>query len=677
MRSRMAPYHHYHTAAAAAASGRSLQLGGSPFGPGSGLDFLNPTLPNQEDCPLGFICSSFTDDIYPCKLIQDKAYTLFDFGGIHAGIYCPENSTSFVNCPVGSYCPDPSTKLPCPAGYFCPHKTAVPEELCKDCVEGSTSAARAKWGDDLMIALACVLVLVYILSLWLHWYNKRKARRQAVEDRFLSADRERTLKARERARLERIRPRLEKISERIEVEIDKQHQKSGEKKRFDDYELEAVSIKGSLTSGSQVRFQVEDGEGSEHKDQNGEGGHRGISPRRKFVGFDLDGQIWFDADVLFDILDVDGSEDLSYEELNTFMMLDSVELLHFIKTMNELGGIYTDGEDEADMHSQLVPRHIFVENFVDALEHASNFSCSKMEAEKLFDELVAAKAKTDLEGGRSKRSRRASLSRMSRRGSHATPKLMLSDLFNSECSNYLTEAEINALAKRIRNQKQSRVTTTTDLSNVIVTKQEFVRYYPKMLEDVTGRGGGLKDFKAKSNIGDGFDLSFTKLCLTVKVGGKSVNTVNNLTGRLQAKTMTAVMGGSGSGKTSLLNALSGRASYGELSGTIRVNGIQSAISNHKNEVGYVPQDDIVYHELTVKENLMYSGRFQLQAGIKKHEIEDLADEVLANLGLTKVKDVIVGDVGKRGISGGERKRVNIGIELMRKPQILFLGKCHG
>ena len=85
----------------------------------------------------------------------------------------------------------------------------------------------------------------------------------------------------------------------------------------------------------------------------------------------------------------------------------------------------------------------------------------------------------------------------------------------------------------------------------------------------------------------------------------------------------------------------------------------------------------MYHELTVKENLMYSGRFQLQAGIKKHEIEDLADEILSNLGLTKVKDVIVGDVGKRGISGGERKRVNIGIELMRKPQILFLGECRG
>ena len=662
------------------------------------MDFLNPSKPNQN-CPLGFICSSFTDDVYPCKLIQDKAYTLFDFGGIHAGIYCPENKTTFVNCPVGSYCPDPSTKLPCPAGYFCPHKTAVPEELCKDCGEGSTSMVRAKWGDDLMIALACFLVLVYIVFLWLHWYNKRKARRRSIEERFLSADRERALKKRERARLERIRPRLEKISERIEAEIEKQRE-TGEK-RFDDYELELEDV-GSDEQGengwsghgtskvmnkdkSHVRFQVDDDAGdagSDDKDQNGQNGvdsPHGINSRRKFIGFDLDGQIWFDADVLFDILDADGSEDLSYEELNTFMMLDSVELLHFIRTMNELGGIYTDEEDEADMHSQLVPRHIFVENFVEALEVASNFSCTKTEAETLFDELIAAKTKADLEeGNRSSRrhhnSTRMSSSRRSRRGS-ATPKLKLSDLFNSECSNYLTEAEINALAKRIRNQKRRRGSVTTGLSNIAVTKDEFVQYYPKMLEHVTGRGGNLKDFKAKSNIGDGFDLSFTKLCLTVKVGGKSVHTVNNLTGRLQAKTMTAVMGGSGSGKTSLLNALSGRASYGELSGTIRVNGIKSTIATHKNEVGYVPQDDIVYTELTVKENLLYSGRFQLQAGIKKHEIEDLADEVLANLGLTKVKDVVVGDVGKRGISGGERKRVNIGVELMRKPQILFLGKC--
>lgn len=60
------------------------------------------------------------------------------------------------------------------------------------------------------------------------------------------------------------------------------------------------------------------------------------------------------------------------------------------------------------------------------------------------------------------------------------------------------------------------------------------------------------------------------------------------------------------------------------------------------------KDDIVYHELTVRENLIYSGRFQLKAGISSHEIGDLADEVLANLGLTKVKDSIVGDVGKRG-----------------------------
>jgi len=86
----------------------------------------------------------------------------------------------------------------------------------------------------------------------------------------------------------------------------------------------------------------------------------------------------------------------------------------------------------------------------------------------------------------------------------------------------------------------------------------------------------------------------------------------------------------------------------------------------------VPQDDIVYAELTVKENLLFAGKFRLPAGTSKADIEDLADETLANLGLTRVADNVVGDVNRRGVSGGEKKRVNIGLELMANPSILFL-----
>lgn len=75
---------------------------------------------------------------------------------------------------------------------------------------------------------------------------------------------------------------------------------------------------------------------------------------------------------------------------------------------------------------------------------------------------------------------------------------------------------------------------------------------------------------------------------------------------------------------------------------------------------------------TVKENLMYSARFRLPRGTSYSDLEDLADFTLASLGLSRVANSIVGDVNRRGVSGGERKRVNIGTELMARPEILFL-----
>ena len=68
---------------------------------------------------------------------------------------------------------------------------------------------------------------------------------------------------------------------------------------------------------------------------------------------------------------------------------------------------------------------------------------------------------------------------------------------------------------------------------------------------------------------------------------------------------------------------------------------------------FVAQDDIVYAELTVRENFIFSGKFQLPAGTSITEIEDLADDCMASLGLTRVADNFVGDVTRRGVSGGE------------------------
>lgn len=121
-----------------------------------------------------------------------------------------------------------------------------------------------------------------------------------------------------------------------------------------------------------------------------------------------------------------------------------------------------------------------------------------------------------------------------------------------------------------------------------------------------------------------------------------------------------------------MNTLCGRAYYGNVGGYIFVNGQEETINRCIDVVGFVPQDDIVFAELTVRENLIYAGKFMIPKGTPIEDIEDLADDVIADLGLNRVADSMVGDVTRRGISGGEKKRVNIGLELMKRPSILFL-----
>lgn len=90
----------------------------------------------------------------------------------------------------------------------------------------------------------------------------------------------------------------------------------------------------------------------------------------------------------------------------------------------------------------------------------------------------------------------------------------------------------------------------------------------------------------------------------------------------------------------------------------------------KSIISYVPQDDIVYRELTVWENLYWAGRFSLSAFSKDEEVRRLTDKVIIDLALEHVRNLQVGNM-HGGISGGERRRVSIGIALMSKPRILL------
>jgi len=135
--------------------------------------------------------------------------------------------------------------------------------------------------------------------------------------------------------------------------------------------------------------------------------------------------------------------------------------------------------------------------------------------------------------------------------------------------------------------------------------------------------------------------------------------------------MNAIMGPTGSGKSSLLDVLADRKDRRGLEGEILLNG-QSLNGDFKYRVGYVVQDDIVSGTLTVRENLMFSANVRLPTKLSSKAKIDIVNEVIMELGLEKCANTIIGTDFKRGVSGGERKRTNIGMELVLSPLVLFL-----
>jgi ABC-type multidrug transport system ATPase subunit len=153
-----------------------------------------------------------------------------------------------------------------------------------------------------------------------------------------------------------------------------------------------------------------------------------------------------------------------------------------------------------------------------------------------------------------------------------------------------------------------------------------------------------------------------------KVEEKTI--LKGVTGIVKPGEMLAMLGPSGSGKTTLLTALGGRLG-GKLYGKITYN--EKPFSNTiKRNTGFVTQDDVLYPHLTVTETLVFTALLRLPNSVPKEEKISHAKNVIDQLGLTKCKDSIVGSAYLRGVSGGERKRVSIGQELLINPSLLFL-----
>ena len=135
--------------------------------------------------------------------------------------------------------------------------------------------------------------------------------------------------------------------------------------------------------------------------------------------------------------------------------------------------------------------------------------------------------------------------------------------------------------------------------------------------------------------------------------------------------LLGIMGASGAGKTTLLNTLAGLTPPSR--GEIKINGNNIFSQKDKIEgvIGYIAQDDILVEELTVYENLYFAAKLSLN-NLSEKEIHKRVIKVLDNLGLLERKDLKVGSVLDKTISGGQRKRLNIALELIREPDVLFV-----
>ena len=185
-------------------------------------------------------------------------------------------------------------------------------------------------------------------------------------------------------------------------------------------------------------------------------------------------------------------------------------------------------------------------------------------------------------------------------------------------------------------------------------------YYSTILAEYNKKSGkGEEDSRQVAFCGRDINFRFPN----------SDNGMHNLNFTLHSGELLAIMGGSGTGKTTLLSILNGSLIPQE--GHITINGHDISEQKAKDLIGFVPQDDLLREELTVYQNLYYTAKLCF-ASLTEEEIDRRVMKILKDLGLDSSKDLKVGSAINKYISGGQRKRLNIALELIREPAVLFL-----
>lgn len=155
------------------------------------------------------------------------------------------------------------------------------------------------------------------------------------------------------------------------------------------------------------------------------------------------------------------------------------------------------------------------------------------------------------------------------------------------------------------------------------------------------------------------------------IESKTKTILHDVSANMPRGTLTAIIGGSGSGKTTMLNTMAERLTSGRLTitGTTTFNGKRGINSIRS---AYVMQQDVLLPTLTVRETLQYSADLRLPPPTTEEERKKVVEEVILELGLKECADTRIGNDIHKGCSGGEKRRTSIGVQLLSNPSVLFL-----
>jgi len=519
-----------------------------------------------------------------------------------------------------------SSPLPKTA-IFTPLKTAFPELVCSDCEEGQEDLPRGAFG--IIVGAFCLtLVVCLVVYEGFKRYNSGVLRQLSeLKNRNLDYVGSRLNAKKRQERLQRLEPKLQIIESRIKSKTSTSFVRANGIKS----PTSAVTPSSSTAGTPSLNQRTFDPRASS----------KALSTRSET------GKIRFDARRLFDLMDFEGNGELSYDAINHALEMCPGQLREFTRRMNQYAKQPADTETitravfvKSFLHvleqiSHFEPTYLEAEQLfdeilqqpenskeIDEITHESLFAspiaefldetkinylikrlrqrqeenhstCMNEDPEQSLISVDSKPELSDMEAGGLDVSDNEIV-----KMSQSSPGIRLGESSSEEIHSYPRLGKHSSLTNVFakRNSKAQRDLQQKGLVPFkfkrprkieTISRDGFVMWYPRLLTEIINEAAeGPKKNADKSM---SVDVTFSDLSLSVRVKNDQVTIVDKVSGRLQAGTMTALMGASGAGKTSLLNALCGRAFYGEVTGTVKVNGHETSIEEHAHAVGFVPQ----------------------------------------------------------------------------------------